>query len=204
MTADTAVCALSCDSRYSHAAWGASIGGVSFPMLSDFCPFGEVSRAYGAFLADKCMTDRATVIIDKRGMVQYAESIGPDGGPRNMCDLLNRAQAINGPPLGARGAAVVQGAKSARQATPRGFEYRLFLSGSCGYCHQVRQAVANLHCKDLIDVREILNDPPAKLELLSRMHGKARVPTLVRLSDGKTWLGPKEIIPVLIANSLSC
>jgi glutaredoxin len=165
-------------------------------MLSDSCPFGAVSRAYGAFISDKCMTDRATVIIDKSGTVRYAESIGPDGGPRNMFDLVNAARAINGPPS-------VKRAGQALRA-PTGIEYRLFVSGTCGFCHQVVQAVKNLHCNDAIDVRDVHTDRDAMNELLLRTAGKARVPTLVRLSDGQKWRGPKEIMPVLIAHSITC
>jgi mycoredoxin-dependent peroxiredoxin len=196
-SANTMVCSLSCDSRFSHAAWGAFLGGISYPMLSDSCPFGAVSSAYGAYVADKCVTDRATVIIDKSGIVRYSDSVGVDGGPRVMDDLLKRAEAINGPmPAG-------RVLRLARQASPPKVEYRLFVSGSCGHCHQASQAVKNLHSGESVDVRDVQHDPLAMHELLLRTSGKPRVPTLVRLSDDHSWLGPRDILPVLIAHAVA-
>ena len=44
----TQVLGVSIDSIYSHASWGSDLGGVSFPLLSDFEPKGAVARSYGA------------------------------------------------------------------------------------------------------------------------------------------------------------
>ncbi|MFM9589669.1 peroxiredoxin [Streptomyces scabiei] len=46
--------------------------GLEYPLLSDFWPHGEVSRAYGVFDADKGCAVRGTFIIDKEGVVRWS------------------------------------------------------------------------------------------------------------------------------------
>ncbi len=92
--ADTQVLGVSIDSKYSHDNWAKSIGGVSYPLLADFEPKGAMAKAYDAYLADKGITDRATVIVDKQGVVQYSVAVGP-GGERNISKLLAECQKVN-------------------------------------------------------------------------------------------------------------
>jgi len=67
-TADAQVLAISCDSRYAQQQW-ARQKGFTFPVLSDFWPHGEVSRAYGVFDEELGAARRATFVIDKQGVV---------------------------------------------------------------------------------------------------------------------------------------
>ncbi|CBG73438.1 putative reductase [Streptomyces scabiei 87.22] len=46
--------------------------GLDYPLLSDFWPHGEASRAYGVFDADKGCAVRGTFIIDKEGVVRWS------------------------------------------------------------------------------------------------------------------------------------
>jgi mycoredoxin-dependent peroxiredoxin len=46
--------------------------GLEYPLLSDFWPHGEVSRAYGVFDADKGCAVRGTFIIDREGVVRWS------------------------------------------------------------------------------------------------------------------------------------
>ena len=62
--------------------------------MADFHPKGAVAEKHGVYLADKGITDRATVIIDKQGVVRYAVSVTPDG-ERNPKDLLAECQKVN-------------------------------------------------------------------------------------------------------------
>ena len=66
--ADTQVMGVSIDSRFSHDNWAKSCGGISFPLLQDFHPKGDMAKKYGVYLDDNGITDRATVIIDKQGL----------------------------------------------------------------------------------------------------------------------------------------
>ena len=62
------VLAISCDSRHAQKQW-ASKQGFTFPVLSDFWPHGEVSRAYGVFNEQLGCANRATFVIDKQGVI---------------------------------------------------------------------------------------------------------------------------------------
>ncbi|MFI0740836.1 peroxiredoxin [Streptomyces sp. NPDC021100] len=44
---------------------------LGYPLLSDFWPHGEVSRAYGVFDEEKGCAVRGTFIIDKQGVVRW-------------------------------------------------------------------------------------------------------------------------------------
>jgi peroxiredoxin len=46
--------------------------GFAYPLLSDFWPHGEVSRAYGVFDEAKGCAVRGTFIIDKEGVVRWS------------------------------------------------------------------------------------------------------------------------------------
>ena len=65
------VVGISIDHVYALAAWVPTLGGISFPLLSDFYPHGAVAAAYGV-LRKEGMAERATFIIDKAGIVRYA------------------------------------------------------------------------------------------------------------------------------------
>ena len=84
---------VSVDSKFSHKAWAAGFAGINYPLLADFHPKGEVCKAYGLWLEDAGIGDRATVLIDADGVVQWSESVTP-GGKRDPKELLARAQAL--------------------------------------------------------------------------------------------------------------
>jgi len=90
---DTQVLGISVDSKFSHKAWAAGFAGINFPLLADFHPKGAVCQAYGLWLADAGIGDRATVLIDKNGVVQFSESVTP-GGQRDPKEMLAHAQAL--------------------------------------------------------------------------------------------------------------
>jgi peroxiredoxin len=66
----TDVLAVSCDSVPSLRVF-ADQEGLSFPLLSDFWPHGEVSRAYDAFDEKLGAAGRATYLIDPDGIVRW-------------------------------------------------------------------------------------------------------------------------------------
>jgi alkyl hydroperoxide reductase subunit AhpC len=55
--------------------------------LQDFHPKGDMAKKYGVYLDDKGITDRATVIIDKQGVVRYAKPVTPAGGTESQGSL---------------------------------------------------------------------------------------------------------------------
>jgi len=67
-SAEAQLLAISCDSRFAQQQW-AQAQGFDFPVLSDFWPHGEVSRAYGVFNEQLGAANRATFVIDKQGKI---------------------------------------------------------------------------------------------------------------------------------------
>ena len=53
---------VSVDSAFSHKAFRQHLG-VTFPLLADFHPKGEVSRKYGAFIEERGHNNRSLVMI---------------------------------------------------------------------------------------------------------------------------------------------
>ena len=62
---------VSCDASPSQAAFREHLG-VTIPMLSDFEPKGEASRAFGAYFEPTGVSNRAIVIVDPEGVVQWS------------------------------------------------------------------------------------------------------------------------------------
>ena len=80
---NTQVLGISIDHIPCLKAWAESLGGISYPLLSDFWPHGEVARLYGAFLEDEGKSERALFIIDKEGTVRYVDIHDIDEQPDN-------------------------------------------------------------------------------------------------------------------------
>jgi peroxiredoxin len=70
------VLGVSVDTPYSLKAW-AQQQNYQFPLLSDFWPHGEVAKSYGVFTEAAGLANRGTFLIDKTGVVRFAEVNGP-------------------------------------------------------------------------------------------------------------------------------
>jgi len=68
----TQVLGLSVDSVPCLKAWADSLGGISYPLLSDFYPHGQVARLYGVFRPEGT-SERAIYVIDKQGCIVYVD-----------------------------------------------------------------------------------------------------------------------------------
>lgn len=73
---DVQVLTVSVDSPYSHKVW-ADREGYDFPLLADFWPHGAVAQAYGVFNFERGFADRGTLLVDRAGIVRFAELNGP-------------------------------------------------------------------------------------------------------------------------------
>jgi len=69
---NTEVLAISVDSVPSHESWAYSMGGIDFPLLSDFWPHGEIAERYEA-LTDAGHTERLIIVVDKAGVIRYID-----------------------------------------------------------------------------------------------------------------------------------
>ena len=71
--ADAAVLGVSIDAQPAKAAWAKTLGPISYDLLSDFHPHGEVARKYGVFRPVEGFSERAVFVIDKAGMVAWSK-----------------------------------------------------------------------------------------------------------------------------------
>lgn len=76
---DVQVLTVSVDSAYTHKIF-ADKEGFEFPLLADFWPHGGVAQSYGVFFEDAGIANRGTFLIDKDGIVRFAEMNGPGEG----------------------------------------------------------------------------------------------------------------------------
>ncbi|MDP9227519.1 MAG: redoxin domain-containing protein [Actinomycetota bacterium] len=71
--AGAALVGISVDSPHSHRAFREHLG-LAMPLLSDFRPKGEVSRAYGAYIEERGHDNRSLVLIDEQGVVRWSHA----------------------------------------------------------------------------------------------------------------------------------
>jgi peroxiredoxin len=69
---ESQVLGISVDSVPTHKAWVDNLGGIEYPILADFWPHGEVAKSYG-ILRPEGYSERATFVIDKKGVVRHIE-----------------------------------------------------------------------------------------------------------------------------------
>ncbi|HEX7429670.1 MAG TPA: peroxiredoxin [Mycobacterium sp.] len=79
---DTQTLAISVGPPPTHKVWAAE-SGFLFPVLSDFWPHGAVAQAYGVFNDDAGFSNRGTFVVDRSGIIRFAEMNGP-GEPRDQ------------------------------------------------------------------------------------------------------------------------
>ena len=72
-TLDAEVLGVSVDSVWSHKAFADKMG-IKYSLLADFHPRGAMSERYGVYLADKGITGRAVVIVNKAGKVAWLKN----------------------------------------------------------------------------------------------------------------------------------
>jgi peroxiredoxin (alkyl hydroperoxide reductase subunit C) len=63
---------ISVDGLPTQHAWVDAMGGLDFPVLSDFWPHGKVADTYGV-LRSNGMAERAIFIIDGKGILRYID-----------------------------------------------------------------------------------------------------------------------------------
>ncbi len=80
---NTQVLGISTDPVPSLAAWAESLGGINYPLLSDFWPHGRVSELYGVLRRKDGFTERALAVIDAQGMLRHIEILPFDELPNN-------------------------------------------------------------------------------------------------------------------------
>lgn len=91
-TDDVELLTISTDSMPALRAWS-DRDGLTFSMLSDFWPHGEVARAYGVFNEDLGVAMRGTFLVDRDGAVRWSVVAGiPE--TRNIDDYVKAIAAL--------------------------------------------------------------------------------------------------------------
>lgn len=78
---------MSIDPLPSLKGWADFLGGVPFPLLSDFWPHGAVGKAFGIFNDERGIDKRAAYVIDAQGVIRYAK-VYPQGTIPTSEELL--------------------------------------------------------------------------------------------------------------------
>jgi peroxiredoxin len=88
------VLAVSVDAPFALKAF-ATAEGYQFPLLADFWPHGAVAQKYGVFNDIAGMANRGTFLVDKQGVVRFAEMNSP-GEARDQSGWLKAVDALVG------------------------------------------------------------------------------------------------------------
>jgi peroxiredoxin len=87
------VLGISVDSVWAHKAFAEKLS-IPYPLLADFHPKGKVADSYGLYLSDKGISARATVVVDKQGVVRYVKT-EEIPQTRNNADIVAALSKLN-------------------------------------------------------------------------------------------------------------
>jgi peroxiredoxin len=89
---DAQVLGISVDSVPCNAAWAKSLGGLTYDLLSDFEPKGEVARAFGAYREGDGISERALFVVDKEGRIAFKDihDIGDQPDNEELFEVLRK------------------------------------------------------------------------------------------------------------------
>lgn len=162
------VLGLSVDSVDSLKAWAESLGGITYPLLSDFYPHGEVAQKFGVLREDG-KTERAIFVIDKNGIIRYVEVCEDiDEQPDNE-DLFDALEQLE--PEAAR---AYEAAMPPPAPEPEG-EVILYCTPWCGACRRARNYLDELGV-EYVEVN-ISQDRAAASRVRSWANGNETTPT---------------------------
>lgn len=83
---------ISVDNRWSHKAY-AKDRNLSFPLLADFEPKGEVARKYGVYDAQAGLSQRALFVIDSMGVIHWSY-VSPSGVNPGANGIISALESI--------------------------------------------------------------------------------------------------------------
>ena len=81
--ADAAVLGVSIDAQPAKSAWAKSLDSISYDLLSDFHPHGDVAKKYGVFREKEGFSERAIFVIDKAGKIAWSKVYDIPELPKN-------------------------------------------------------------------------------------------------------------------------
>ena len=90
---DAVVLGISVDPQPSKTAWAKTLGPISFDLLSDFHPHGEVAEKYGVFRPVEGFSERAIFIVGKDGRIKWSKTYDIPEQPDNA-ELIAALEAL--------------------------------------------------------------------------------------------------------------
>lgn len=150
-------------------AWAESLGGIDYPLLSDFWPHGVVAEMYGV-LRSEGYAERAIFVIDKTGIVRYIDIHAIDQQPSND-ELLGFLRELDPQPAFRD---VDEAKPAAAPAIPTG-EIVLYCTSWCPDCRRARNWL-KANNLDYIEV-DIDRNPAASEQVKKWNNGKRISPT---------------------------
>ena len=91
--AGAVVFGISIDAQPAKAAWAKTLDSISYDLLSDFHPHGDVAKKYGVFRQKEGFSERAIFVIDKNGFVAWSKVYEIPELPKNE-DVLAALRAL--------------------------------------------------------------------------------------------------------------
>ncbi len=92
---NTQLLGISVDSIYSHGAW-AAVRGITFPLLSDFHPKGDVARLYDVMRDSTGFSERALFVVDPGGIIRYSYISPKLSHIPDIYELLSQLEQLEG------------------------------------------------------------------------------------------------------------
>ena len=167
------VLGLSVDSTDCLRAWADSLGGIDYPLLSDFFPHGQVSQRYGV-LRSEGYSERSIFIVDKEGIVRYVDVHDIDGQPDN--DVLFAELARLEPEAAAAWEAQEQARQAALAPQPAAESgLTIYCTPWCSGCRQARVWL-KAHNISYVEV-DISKDHAAARQVKAWANGNETTPT---------------------------
>ena len=77
----------------SLKAWAEQLGGLPFPLLSDYWPHGAIGKAYGVCNDERGMDKRSAVLVDEKGVIRFVKVYEPGTIPESK-DLLEQLRKM--------------------------------------------------------------------------------------------------------------
>lgn len=165
---NTQVLGISVDSVPCLKAWADSMGGITYPLLSDFYPHGKIAQTFGV-LREEGYSERAIFVIDKQGIIRYVDVHDISKQPDN--EELFRVLAELEPQAAA-------GARAAAQPSPAPVPVADVIMYCTPWCPGCRRARAYLkeHGFECVEV-DISRDRAAAAQVREWANGNETTPT---------------------------
>ena len=188
---------LSVDSVPCLKAWADSLGGITYPLLSDFFPHGAISQRYGVLRAEG-YSERAIFVVDKQGLIRYVDVHPIDDQPDN--EVLFRVLAEIEP----RAASAVPAQPVAQPAPPPRpqADVVLYCTPWCPDCRRVRNFLRE-HQIDFIEI-DITSEGDIDLKDLEnkvsdpRYSSRFKIGSFSAASNVAVFRGAARLSPYLI------